>query len=876
MNTRCECGCCDGIEALTPSPTRNRPGLPALRYRVGTHATFLETMEARLSSADFPELRGLTTRAADDPAMALLDAWATVADVLTFYQERIVNEGYLRTATERRSVLELARLVGYALRPGVAASVFLAFTMEQNHQATIPAGARSQSLPGPGELPQSFETSDDLDARAEWNTLRPRLTRPAQLTLTKPAGGGASINAKVLYFQGVATGLKAGDRLLFVFGDKSGDAIVRHVAQVEAQAADSRTKITLQEIPTLVPLETPASGRTEVKVAPQINAISTLGLLREPLARAPALHPANQFRLNRDIRQTLGASGDLIPQLLGVVDPSLQTTIYQAWGHATVTVSAPVSIYALRATAALFGHNVLPPKPPDPQINRVAPHHALAVAAAGETADWSPADDEASDTLFLDNAYDQVLTGSHIVVQRPDQADPQIFLDVTAAERPRTAYGITANTTKITLEGSSWWQPRIQGNTPADPSTPFTAVRGTVVYAQSDLLALADQPIDPIDEPVTGSDVELSGVFGGLRAGRWLIVVGERTDILDGQGLVVPGIRGAELVMLGGVTHDAGTIPGDTIHTTVSFSHDLAYTYKLDTVAIYGNVVNATHGETRNEVLGSGNPAMVRQQFALRQSPLTFVSSPTPAGCSSTLDVRVDGILWHEVDSVGELSAQSRGFITRTDDDNQTTVIFGDGKRGARPPSGVENIKGTYRNWNRRSRQRQGRADHAPRHAAARAQEGHQPDCRVGRRRSRDPGLGARQRAARSDGARPSGVGDRLRVLLADVCRDCQGKRGQAGRSGPGNGARHDCRGQRRADRAALGSLHQSQPGAAPVRRCCAPGAGRHARAGAARHQREGAAWTQTTSGSWSSPSCARRCSRRSASNVGRSARACS
>ena len=46
-------------------------------------------------------LVALTTRAADDPAIALLDAWATVGDVLTFYQERIANEGFLRTATER-------------------------------------------------------------------------------------------------------------------------------------------------------------------------------------------------------------------------------------------------------------------------------------------------------------------------------------------------------------------------------------------------------------------------------------------------------------------------------------------------------------------------------------------------------------------------------------------------------------------------------------------------------------------------------------------------------------------------------------------------------------------------------------------------------
>src|SRR5258707_13797059 len=95
-------------------------------------------------------LHGLTTRESDDPAIALLDAWAILGDVLTFYQERIANEGYLRTATERRSVLELARLVGYQLRPGVAASVFLAFTMDKSAApVTIPAGTAAYSVPGP-------------------------------------------------------------------------------------------------------------------------------------------------------------------------------------------------------------------------------------------------------------------------------------------------------------------------------------------------------------------------------------------------------------------------------------------------------------------------------------------------------------------------------------------------------------------------------------------------------------------------------------------------------------------------------------------------------------------------------------------------------
>ena len=55
--------------------------------------------------------------------MGVLDAWAVVGDVLTFYQERIANEGFLRTATERLSVLTLARAIGYELKPGVSAKL---------------------------------------------------------------------------------------------------------------------------------------------------------------------------------------------------------------------------------------------------------------------------------------------------------------------------------------------------------------------------------------------------------------------------------------------------------------------------------------------------------------------------------------------------------------------------------------------------------------------------------------------------------------------------------------------------------------------------------------------------------------------------------
>src|SRR5829696_5885868 len=176
------CDCCEGPRAETPRSTANRPGLSKLDYRVGTHGTFFATMQARMSSQNNPPLAALKTRERSDPSIALLDAWAMVGDVLTFYQERIANEGYLRTATERRSVLELARLVGYRLKPGLSASVYLAYTLEPTQDNTvIDIGNKAQSLPGPGEFPQIFETAEKLIARSGVNLMKPRLTQPQLL-----------------------------------------------------------------------------------------------------------------------------------------------------------------------------------------------------------------------------------------------------------------------------------------------------------------------------------------------------------------------------------------------------------------------------------------------------------------------------------------------------------------------------------------------------------------------------------------------------------------------------------------------------------------------------------------------------------------------
>ena len=98
-----DCGCCVGLQAETPNEVSNRPGLSAIAYRVGVYSQFKASMLARLSTAG--ATLNLRTRDDADFSISLIDAWASLLDVLTFYQERIATECYIRTATERRSLL---------------------------------------------------------------------------------------------------------------------------------------------------------------------------------------------------------------------------------------------------------------------------------------------------------------------------------------------------------------------------------------------------------------------------------------------------------------------------------------------------------------------------------------------------------------------------------------------------------------------------------------------------------------------------------------------------------------------------------------------------------------------------------------------------
>ncbi len=698
------CGCCEGVEKLTPLPTANRPGLDALMYRVGTHATFLETMLARLSSpclsseddrnlekGPYP-LQNLKTREGSDPAIALLDAWATVADVLSFYQERIANEGYLRTATERRSVLELARLVGYKPRPGVASSVYLAYTLDENlkDEVVIPKGARSQSVPGPGEMPQSFETGEDLKARARWNNLRPRMTQP-QTDVSIRRGDGSNQH---VYLKGISTNLKPNDPLLIDFG--SGEPKFHRIKEAMPDAAANRTLIILQ---------TESSQRRSDES--RKDELSDVSLIKS-LTLRPSVQPRNSLRLSRGLKEQFTLRAETGYAAMSAFAPVLRETLAAAKSNEQVMVEKPIKVYALRVKASLFGHN-----------HPGTPKYKEGDDKMIEVVDYTPPTLETIWTsivndyehgiknIAIDPSDEQIKPQSWLVIEYPSKTDEvpgykerkicralnsihSVHQVNNARQVSMSALGVPAKVSLLEIKEP--WLIKLPDDIKALTKCE-ALLRETSVYARSEELELAEEPIEELVCSDADQQIELDGFYEGLEAGRWVVVSGERN--ISGTS----GVRFSELAMLSGAEHKIREgLPGDKIHTFIKLAEKLQYCFKRDTVTIYGNVVRATHGETRKEVLGSGDGAKALQAFILKQPPITFISANNPSGVDSTLKVYVNDVQWHEGDSLAGLLPTDRRFFTRTDDEGKTTVIFGNGREGARLPTGMENIRAEYRN----------------------------------------------------------------------------------------------------------------------------------------------------------------------------------
>ncbi len=104
-----------------------------------------------------------------------------------------------------------------------------------------------------------------------------------------------------------------------------------------------------------------------------------------------------------------------------------------------------------------------------------------------------------------------------------------------------------------------------------------------------------------MEDTVFGRKIQLGPLHASLKSGRWVMFEGERSDTGLFHGVRVSELLTAYTEWFHGYDD---TLPGDRPHTTLRLATETAYRYKRDTLRIHGNVVPASHGETRPEVLG--------------------------------------------------------------------------------------------------------------------------------------------------------------------------------------------------------------------------------------------------------------------------------
>jgi hypothetical protein len=669
-----DCGCCSGIGVETPLALYNRPGLAAIAYRVGTYASFRKSLLARLSDGRWPALRQLRTRDNDDFTIALLDAWAVTSDVLTFYQERIANESYLRTATERLSIFEQSRLLGYQLAPGLAASTYLAFTMETApgapEQATksvhLAIGTRVQSVPGPDEQPQSFETSEAIEARPEWNAILPRLSETQTLTL----------DMTQVWLTGVNLTLAVGDMLLIIADTAATKkASLRRVTKVSPDAGANRTGVTLATISPTDKAPTVTADSAGVFVMRTIASPFGHNAPLKPDYNADGrfLNTYSEWEFDKEEsndRMTLSARYEKILAGSWLVIEQDSTSRERVWifSKANSVTHLSVAKYGIAGPGTRVSLST--PWQKHRRAN-LALLRSMTIAAQSEelaVAQLPLTDPVFGTTLALNSRVEGLVPGRPIAIsgkrQRiriKEQADlPQLILD---------------DDSKVRLE-------------------------------TGDILALAKRPVEVVGgKEVALTPEEFAAAVNARKSSKLRLSLMDRdgrTGSVDLRALAIELEPAAaadaiirEIVCIDDAPDSAITSTRD--RTTLQLASPLINVYDRATVHINANVAAANHGESVKELLGSGDATLAYQSFTLRQSPLTYVSADTPSGSASTLKVYVNDVLWQEAPFFYGRGAKERVYIVRHDDDGRTTVQFGDGITGARLPTGQNNVRAEYR-----------------------------------------------------------------------------------------------------------------------------------------------------------------------------------
>ncbi|MCJ1960493.1 baseplate J/gp47 family protein [Novosphingobium mangrovi (ex Hu et al. 2023)] len=491
-NRDCICATCTG------DTTSGEPPRPAVADPLHfAHGAIRARLLARIASTELAGTRplaGLTTRDPADPTIALIDSWAGALHILAWNTRRLHEDGNFHQSRDPEAMAAHAAMLGYELRPILAAQTVQTFTVDEfsglEGPFQVPAGTSIASVPEGEEAPQIFTTDEALEARRAWNSIPPvRHPQPPRFDLS----------SREALVEGNATGVQVGDSVLLADGGGSRSSVLlARVTQIEpaagGEAPSLRTRLALTP-PRRLHSVPPAARPGEAQIIVLGRRAGIFGAAAPDYA---LLHPQDEPTM-KALRMELkdAPSGDRIPR-------TLTASARQEWPNFVIAA----------------------PPERDPEAGR----------------------------LDLDAAYPEALPGRVVLFDAGSTragdsrkgTAPQIQLGaITASEElARSDYALAQRVTRVTVGGLD-----LSGVLPGGASLNGRVRESSVRIETQRLPLVVPWREEPLPRPGEDDRLLLQGEHP-LPPGRLVIVTGDDTQTGESHAQVAR-VKSAEIIAPG-------------------------------------------------------------------------------------------------------------------------------------------------------------------------------------------------------------------------------------------------------------------------------------------------------------------------------------
>jgi len=682
---------CDRTPAF-PAAISNRAGLNRIAYRVGDYASFREYMLDRLDAARV--LQTWTHRGADDPGIALLECTAVVAEVLAFYQELYGNETFLRSADWRDSISRLIQLTGYRLAPGVGGEAVFALVVDGTKAVTVPSGFGIKVQLEDQDKASIFETQAEHVAYPAQNQFRLYRPRKAAVKVAKGMTElelAAAGNARDLTSRQKVK-LKKGDRVM----------LLPDTAKFDSGGGSYSTSY--------------RQGAAEILVVKETETVlDRISVRFEGELQYPRGTQVKAYVIDRSFRH-LGHNapsrfGGDIDAATGIQD--IESTDY--WRDIAAYDAGRSDYYSATSPTRMLLDGEIDDLPLGTRLicqgrfrrssggGAVGPEKKiLQLIGSGAKSAPQPMMMELGGDGYGMQSYGMKSYGSSSYYDkgRIEEIKPWGSVSVDSS----LPFTVVRNVESLALDSAVW--AGMSGScsvaTLDDPLIANTAVNAETADLRSLVFHEAISPELTLQASTDWQDGAFSAntvhYFGRYQDGRELY--GRELMLVHDDGR----LHTVKVTNQVGQAELAGRDQTDDWLWPITLSEPPTFLRETlsetePRVTVHGNLVHTDQGETQPQaILGSGDARTSFQTFAIPKEPLTYLldESSSPAQVPELM-VYVDGLLWQQVDVLFGRAPKERVYVVREDDDGVSYVQFGDGKTGARLPSGRNNVVALYR-----------------------------------------------------------------------------------------------------------------------------------------------------------------------------------